>query len=321
MAGFPRFFKRLVGKRFAFTFVYSDSYWMVNIGNHVFPVVKYRKIYERLLQIGIKKENIIPSEPALEADVLRVHSTKYFRKLKSGKLSQSEVAALEIPFSQEMLDFALLSVGGTVLTVSGALQDGLAVHIGGGFHHAFADHGEGFCVLNDVAIAAAALLDAGKIRKIMIVDCDVHQGNGTAEIFLKNDDVFTFSIHQMDIYPAQKKQSTLDVGLWSGAGDVKYLSEIRAHFPRLYQDFQPGLVIYLAGADPYEKDQLGRLTVTQNGLKERDRIIVGEARRLGIPVAVVMAGGYAYDVQETVSVHLNTIAVAQKALRRYPPGR
>ncbi len=319
MVGFPRFFKRLVGKRFAFTFIYSDSYWMVNIGNHVFPVIKYRKIYEKLLQSGIKKENITPPEPASEADVLRVHASKYLRKLRSGKLSQSEMAALEIPFSQEMLDFALLSVGGTQLTAANALQDGLAVHIGGGFHHAFADHGEGFCVLNDVAVAAVGLLDSGRIRKIMVVDCDVHQGNGTAEIFLKNENVYTFSIHQMDIYPAQKKQSTLDVGLWSGAGDSKYLAEIRGRFPLLYQEFKPELVIYLAGADPYEKDQLGRLNITQNGLKERDQIVIGEALKQGIPVAVLMAGGYAYDVQDTVAVHLNTIIAAQKALRRYPP--
>lgn len=321
MADFPRFFNYLVGRKFAFQFIYSDSYWMTDIGNHVFPVVKYRKIYEKLLQTGIKKENIIVSEPASEADVLRVHSPKYYRKLRSGKLSHSEITALEIPFSQEMLDFSMLSAGGTILTAAGALRDGLAVHIGGGFHHAFADHGEGFCILNDVAIAVAELMDSGKIQKAMIVDCDVHQGNGTAEIFQGNDDVFTFSIHQMDIYPAQKKTSSLDVGLWTGDGDVKYLGEIRTRFPRLYQEFRPDIVFYLAGADPYEKDQLGRLDITQNGLKERDGIIIEEARRLGIPVAVVLAGGYAYDVEDTVSIHFNTIKVAQKALRRYPAAR
>jgi acetoin utilization deacetylase AcuC-like enzyme len=192
-----------------------------------------------------------------------------------------------------------------------ALDDGLAVHIGGGFHHAFSDHGEGFCVLNDVAVALEKQKAVGKIQKAMIVDCDVHQGNGTAEIFSRKDYVFTFSIHQMDLYPAQKSSSTVDVGLWSGDGDEKYISALNSHFPRLYTEFQPDLIFYLAGADPFKRDQLGGLDLTFGGLMERDKIVMGEARNLKIPVVILLAGGYAPDVTDTVNIHLNTIRVAR----------
>jgi acetoin utilization deacetylase AcuC-like enzyme len=208
-------------------------------------------------------------------------------------------------------------VGGTILVAERALEDGLAVHIGGGFHHSFPDHGEGFCVLNDVAVSLEKMKHEGKIQKAMVVDCDLHQGNGNAFIFSKKDYAFTFSIHQMDNYPAQKPSSSVDVGLWSGDGDEKYLKELRSYFPRLYEEFQPDLVFYLAGADPYEKDQLGSLRLTLEGLRERDRIVIEEARKLRLPVAVLFAGGYAFDVRDTVSIHLNTIKIAQKVQRKY----
>jgi acetoin utilization deacetylase AcuC-like enzyme len=197
------------------------------------------------------------------------------------------------------------------------VKDGLAVHIGGGFHHAFPDHGEGFCILNDVAVALEKQRVEGKIKKAMVVDCDLHQGNGTASIFAKKDYAFTFSIHQMDIYPADKPSSNLDVGLWAGDGDEKYLAALREHFPRLYRKFKPDLVFYLAGADPLESDQLGGLMITKHGLMERDWIIIEGARRLSIPLVVLFAGGYARDVEDSVAVHLNTIKAAQKAQRKY----
>ena len=306
-------FKTLIGRRFPFKFVYSNEYWLLDLGHHVFPIRKYRLIYERLLAMGAKKEIFLKPEPASEEDILRVHSIKYFRKLKAGILSSSEVQALELPYSQALVEFALLTVGGTVLTASEALKDGLALHIGGGFHHAFPDHGEGFCVLNDVAVAVEKLRAEGKIRKAMIVDCDLHQGNGTGVIFSGKDQVFTFSIHQMDIYPSEKAVSSLDIGLWSGDGDEAYLARMRAHFPRLYYEFRPDLVIYLAGADPYGKDQLGGLDLTLEGLKERDRIVIEEARKLRIPVAIVLAGGYAAEIEDVVTIHINTIKVAQRA--------
>ena len=306
-------FKLLLKRRFGFKFIYSSSYWMLNAGKHIFPIVKYRMIYERLLELGARRESFLLPRPATDEDVLRVHTAKYLRKLKTATLSTLEIQALEIPFSPELVRFALLTTGGTILTSTEALKDGLAVHIGGGFHHAFPDHGEGFCVLNDVAVAASKLLAEGRIRKAMVVDGDLHQGNGTAAIFAGEPRVFTFSIHQMDIYPSEKVPSTLDVGLWSGDGDKEYLAALHEHFPRLYAEFLPDLVIYVAGADPYRGDQLGSLDLTIEGLKERDAIVIGEARKLRIPVAVVLAGGYASNVEDTVKIHLNTIKMAQKA--------
>lgn len=311
------FLTRFRTKNFPFRFVYSDAYWMVDLGNHVFPAEKYRLIYEKLLRRGAKKENFKAPEPASDEDLLLVHSPKYLKKLKTGRLSQSEVITMELPYSAEVLDFAQLMVGGTIMAVRLALEDGLSVHIGGGFHHAFHDHGEGFCILNDVAVALRKMQQSGAFQKGMIVDCDVHQGNGTAEIFAEDETVFTFSMHQMDVYPAKKEKSTLDVGFWSDDGDQKYLDSLKSHIPRLYETFKPDVVFYLAGADPYEKDQLGGLKVTFDGLKERDSIVIKGALRLKIPVVILFAGGYAFDVMETVEIHLNTIKMAQKLKRKH----
>lgn len=285
--------------------------------NHVFPVEKYRLIYEKLLMMGAGKEDFLSPHSASVEDVLLVHTSKYIKKLRAGKLSHSEVMSLELPYSPELFEFALMYVGGTIVAAEQALKEGLAVHIGGGFHHAFADHGEGFCVLNDVAVAVEKLKKERKVDKVMVVDVDVHQGNGTAAILSKKDYVFTFSIHQMDIYPAEKPLSRLDVGLWTGDGDEKYLSALNAHFPRLYEEFHPDLVVYLAGADPFEKDKLGSLKLTKEGLMERGKLIIGEARRRKIPLVVLLAGGYAHDVKDTVAVHLNTIKVARKMQWKY----
>jgi len=301
---------------FPFKFVYSDEYWMIDIGKHVFPVKKYRLVYEKLLAADVKRDHFLKPELARDEDILFVHTPKYVKKLKTGTLSPAELQTLEIPFSEELARFAWLNVGGTVLTAETALVDGLCVHIGGGFHHAFPDHGEGFCVLNDVAIALEKLHREGKVSKAMVVDGDVHQGNGTAAIFSGKDYAFTFSIHQMDLYPAEKPLSTVDVGLWSGDGDEKYLAAIRFHFPRLFREFRPDIVLYVAGADPLKGDRLGSLELSKEGLMERDRIIIEGARRLRIPVAIVLAGGYARDIQDDAAVHLNTIRVAQRAARR-----
>lgn len=305
------------GKRFPFKFIYSEDYWMVDIGKHVFPVKKYRLVYEKLLSLGVKKENFVVPQPAGDEALLLVHSPRYLKKLTTGGLSHAEIQTLELPYSPELVKFARLYVGGTIAASEQAVKDGLAVHIGGGFHHAFPDHGEGFCILNDVAVALEKQRVEGKIKKAMVVDCDLHQGNGTASIFAKKDYAFTFSIHQMDIYPADKPSSSLDVGLWAGDGDDKYLASLRAHFPRLYGKFKPDLVFYLAGADPLEADQLGGLMVTKHGLMERDQIIIEGARRLGIPLVVLFAGGYARDVEDSVAVHINTIKAAQRAQRKF----
>jgi len=307
--------KALFGKRFPFKLVYSNEYWMFDTGKHVFPLQKYRLVYENLLSMGARKDDFLRPRPATDEDILLVHAAAYLGHLKSGTLSPEEIRALELRFSPDLVRFALLSVGGTVLAARRALDEGLALHIGGGFHHAFRDHGEGFCVLNDVAVAAEKMITEKKVRNVMIVDADLHQGNGTAAIFAGREDVFTFSIHQTDIYPTVKPPGTLDVGLTSGAGDEKYLPELKKHIPGIYKDYRPGLVIYLAGADPYEKDQLGGLRLTKGGLRERDRIVIENARRLRIPVAVVLAGGYASEIEDTVTIHLNTIRVSQHVQR------
>jgi acetoin utilization deacetylase AcuC-like enzyme len=305
-----------IRRRFPFKFVYSDEYWMVNIGRHVFPVRKYRVVYEKLLALGVPKDRFLAPQPVGDADLLLVHTARYLKKLDAGSLSAAEVLALELPYSPELGRVARLHVGGTVLAARQALEDGLCVHLGGGFHHAFPDHGEGFCVLNDVAVALEVLRRDGRIGRAMVVDCDLHQGNGTAAIFEKKDYAFTFSIHQMDLYPADKPSSTVDVGLWSGDGDEAYLRALREHFPRLYLKFKPGLVFYLAGADPREGDQLGGLTLTERGLAARDRIVLEGAQRLSLPVVIVLAGGYGRELADTVAVHLNTIREAAGARRR-----
>jgi len=299
--------------RFPFKFVYSDAYWLVDLGDHVFPIVKYRLIYEQLLSQGIRKENFLTPQPASDPEIELVHTARYVKKIRQGKLSQAEMLALELPFCQECVDFAVLTVGGTIQAAEQALAEGLCFHIGGGFHHAFRDHGEGFCVFNDVAVSLEKMKRDGRIRRAMIVDCDVHQGNGTAVIFSGMDDVFTFSLHQMDLYPAQKPRSSLDVGLWAGDPDEKYLAALTEHIPRIYEEFQPDLVYYLAGADPLEYDQLGCLRISHEGLKERDRIVIEGARRLRLPLVILLAGGYAPDIADTVAVHMNTIEVARKA--------
>jgi acetoin utilization deacetylase AcuC-like enzyme len=309
--------KRFRRRKFPFKFIYSDAYWMVDLGNHVFPIKKYLRIYEKLLGAGAGKDNFLSPFLASDEDLELVHSPRYVKKIRSGRLSHSELAALEIPYSSEGVEFAFLNVGGTILAAETALAEGLAVHIGGGFHHAFAEHGEGFCVFNDVAVALEKMRLEGRITRAMVVDCDVHQGNGTADIFSGKDYAFTFSIHQMDLYPAHKPPGSLDVGLWSGDGDEKYLAAMRKHFPRLYLEEQPELVFYLAGADPYDYDQLGALRLSQAGLQERDEIVIDSACRLGLPLVVVLAGGYAWDLDDTVAIHLNTIAVAQQAYRKF----
>jgi len=311
-------FRVLVGKRFPFQLVYSNEYWMVETGKHVFPLQKYRLVYESLLAMGAKKENFLRPRPAPDEDVLLVHTARYLERVKTGTLSHAELRALEIRYSPELVRFALLSVGGTVLAARKAIECGLAVHLGGGFHHAFPDHGEGFCLLNDVAVAARKMIEEKLARKVMVVDCDLHQGNGTAAALAGRKDIFTLSIHQMDIYPTEKPLSTVDVGLWAGDGDAKYLAELGAHIPRIYNEFRPDLAFYLAGADPYEKDQLGGLSLTKAGLKERDKVVIENARRLKIPVAVVLAGGYAAEIMDTVDIHLNTVRIAQRVQRVFP---
>lgn len=298
-----------------FPVIYTEKY-LVDLGNHVFRTDKYRLLKERILKEGLCKyvDFIEPEYPSYE-ELYLVHRKEWVEKLKTGTLSLHELLRLEIPYSDELFEMAVLSVVGTIMACKLAIENKITYHIGGGFHHAYPDHGEGFCALNDIAVGIRVAQKEKLIERAMVVDCDLHQGNGTAKIFENDPSVFTFSIHQEDNYPIPKERSSLDIGLYSGDGDIEYLNLLKSHFPKLYKDFNPQLVVYLAGADPYEFDQLGGLKLTKEGLKERDRIVIEEAFNLSIPVAIVLGGGYAYDVNDTVDIHFNTFLQAFKIFK------
>jgi acetoin utilization deacetylase AcuC-like enzyme len=294
---------------------YSDRYDL-NLGNHVFPSVKYRMAHEKLLEQGVATPaDFIEPESASDADVLRVHHRDYVRKLKTGSLSNYEKLRLEVPYSPELIQAVWLSAGGSILAGQKALSAGAAVNLGGGFHHACADHGEGFCVIHDVAIAIRRLQADGAIDRVMTVDCDVHQGNGTAEIFAGDPNVYTFSIHQERNYPYPKPPSSLDINLDDGIEDDEYLAALEQGLERALSEFNPQLIFYVAGADPYREDQLGGLKLTIQGLMNRDRMVFDKAQSRRIPVAVTLAGGYARRVEDTVLIHVNTVRVAREFVR------
>ena len=296
-----------------FKLVYADGYDM-DLGDHVFPAVKYKLIREKLLKDKIAEPaDFIAPEPASDPDVLRVHSQEYVYKLKHGKLSYLEILRLEIPYSPQVVAAFWLSAGGSILAAEHALSDGIAFNTtGGGFHHAFPDHGEGFCMLNDVAIAIRRLQYDKTIETAMVVDCDVHQGNGTAAIFGGDATVFTLSIHQEHNYPFPKPPSNIDINLPDRVRDAEYLEILESHLRRALKDFEPKMISYLAGADPYREDQLGGLALTKEGLKQRDRLVLEMARSRQIPVMVTFAGGYARKVEDTVEIHVNTIVAARE---------
>lgn len=293
--------------------VYSESH-NLELGAHVFPARKYQGIVERLEKDGFcHRTDLLVPKPATDGDLLLVHTAEYIGKLKQDALSTYERWRLEIPYNLDLFHAMRTAVGGTMLASQQALDHGVAVHIGGGFHHAHPDHGEGFCLLNDVAVAARRLIVDGRVSKAMIVDCDLHHGNGTAAIFHADPNVFTFSIHQEHNYPFEKPPSSLDVGLEDGADDSVYLAALQV-VGELCDDLRPGMLFYLAGADPYEEDQLGGLSLTIDGLRRRDRLVIGEARKRRIPIAIVLAGGYARRFNDTILIHTNTILEAAGSL-------
>jgi acetoin utilization deacetylase AcuC-like enzyme len=280
----------------------------VDIGPHVFPTRKYRLVRERLLADGtVSSADLHEATPASDDEVALVHTADYVRKIKSATLSAEEQAVLEVPFSAALRDASWICAGGAILTARLALQRTVAVHLGGGFHHAFPDHGEGFCLINDVAIAIRALQREGLIRRSVVVDLDVHHGNGTAAIFRDDSDVFTLSMHQERNYPALKPPSDLDIGLDDRTGDAEYLSLLERHLPEVLARHKPDLIFYLAGADPYQFDQLGGLGLTIAGMRRRDDLVFQSATNAGVPVAACLAGGYAVDTDDTVEIHCNTV--------------
>ncbi len=332
-----------------FKLVYSDGYYLP-IGDHVFPAEKFRLIHNRLLQEKIAgPEDFIEAQPATDDDVRLVHTPEYVYKLRTGSLSPREELQMEIPYSPKLVQAFWLAAGGSIIAAERALRDRICFQIGGGFHHAFPDHGEGFCMINDFAIAIRRMQKDDKIRRAMTIDCDVHQGNGTAVIFGNPEDlarprpsnaratmgrigpmsefetfdgdVFTISLHQENNYPAWKPPSTIDINLPDGTGDQEYLSWLDNAISSGLRQFDPDLIVYIAGADPYKEDQLGGLSLTIEGLKKRDLLVFKAAKTRGIPVMVAYAGGYAQKLEDTVTIHCNTVLAAQEVFAPVPVKR
>jgi len=304
-----------------FKLIYDHRYDL-NLGDHVFPSQKYRLVHEELLKRGIAdSKDFLSPAPASDEDVLRVHRSDYVRKLKTGSLSYAELQQLEVPYSEELIEACWLAAGGSILAGRGALIDGWSANIGGGFHHACPDHGEGFCVLHDVAIAIRRLQFDKAIERAMVIDTDVHHGNGTATIFAKDENVFTLSIHQLHNYPFIKPPSTMDINLPDGVEDEDYLAVLEEHLQKAFSAFSPQIIFYVAGADPYREDQLGGLALTMEGLARRDALVMNYARKNKSPLVITLAGGYARRVQDTVAIHVNTILAARDAAGKKAAGR
>jgi acetoin utilization deacetylase AcuC-like enzyme len=332
-----------------FKLVYSDACYLP-IGDHVFPAEKYRGVRDRLLSRGVVDAiDFLEPHPASDEDILLVHTPEYVHKLKSGTLSPREEMAMEVPYSRDLVNAFWLAAGGSILAARQCLCDGVCISIGGGFHHAFPDHGEGFCMIHDVAVAIRRLQRDQKIRTAMTVDCDVHHGNGTAAIFAEAHtqsvplpsaaastldrqsspvttktketpgahpgDVFTISLHQHNNYPLFKPPSSIDVDLPDGIGDDDYLAWLDNALSSGLRQFEPDLLCYIAGADPYREDQLGGLDLTIEGLKKRDELVFRVARARRIPVMVTYAGGYARKMEDTVTIHSNTVIAAKEVFR------
>jgi acetoin utilization deacetylase AcuC-like enzyme len=322
----------------AFKLIYHDQYYLP-IGAHVFPAEKYRRVHQHLIDSGVAEESdFLRPQPASDNDILLVHTPAYVHKLKTGSLSPQEELQLEIPYSRELVAAFWLAAGGSILAAECALKDGIAINIGGGFHHAFPDHGEGFCMIHDVAVAIRRLQRDQKIRTAMTVDCDVHQGNGTAAIFAGTrttseplpssgpsalkpgvvmrgahaGDVFTISLHQENNYPAWKPPSSIDVDLPDDIGDDDYLAWLDNALSSALRRFEPDLICYIAGADPYREDQLGGLALSIPGLMKRDELVFQVAKTRAVPVMVTYAGGYAQRIEDTVTIHSNTVIAAKR---------
>jgi len=297
--------------------VYSEQYDLNLLGDHVFPSKKYKWLHDRMLWTRFAtRDDFVTPEPATDEDVLLVHDPAWVGKLRHATISYQEILQLEIPYSPQMVEAFWLAAGGTTLAARQAIEGRVGFNLGGGFHHAFPAHGEGFCAINDVAVAIRCLQRDGLVKCAMVVDCDVHHGNGTAAIFAGDASVFTLSIHQLNNYPTEKPPSSLDINLADGVGDAEYLNRLGNGYRAALSIFHPELVVYLAGADPYCEDQLGGLSLTFDGLMERDRLVIRTAMTQQIPVAIVLAGGYAQNVEDTVTIHANTAAVVKELLER-----
>jgi acetoin utilization deacetylase AcuC-like enzyme len=295
--------------------LYCDEFVLPLPEGHRFPMEKYRLLRQEVLARGlVGPEDLRVPVAATDEEILRVHDPVYLERVRTGTLERAEVRRIGFPWSPAMVERSRRSAGGTLAACREALEHGSAVNLAGGTHHAFRDRGEGYCVFNDAAIAARAMQAEGRVERVVVVDCDVHQGNGTAAIFQEDPTVFTFSIHGRHNFPFHKERSDLDVELEDGTGDEVYLAALSHGLERAFAQgaAEAELAIYVSGADPHEGDRLGRLSLSRAGLRERDRMVFESCRRRGLPVAVVMAGGYNKEVGETVEIHLQTVTEARR---------
>lgn len=295
---------------------YSDHFVLPLPEGHRFPMAKYSMLRERVEESDIcgPGELRVP-DAASDEEILRAHEPAYVRRIATGELTRKEIRRIGFPWSEKMVERSRRSAGGTIGACRAALEEGFAANLAGGTHHSFADHGEGYCVFNDTVIAARAVQAEGLVRRIVVIDTDVHQGNGIAKILEKDPSIFTFSIHGAKNFPFHKERSDLDVELPDGADDAAYLDALEHGLEQALESADAELAIYLAGADAFEGDRLGRLAVSKDGLAERDRIVLESCQERGIPVALAMAGGYAQDIKDTVEVHFNSITRAAKLHR------
>ena len=287
---------------------YSDHFVLPLPDGHRFPMQKYSLLREAVQAYAPHSLDEAPA--ARDDELLLAHDAAYVERMSNGALTATEIRHIGFPWSPQMAERARRSSGATVAAAKASLTHRCAINLAGGTHHAFADHGEGFCCYNDAAVAARVLQRDHGVHRVLICDLDVHQGNGTASILRDDASVFTFSMHGARNYPVRKEMSDLDVELQDGCDDVTYLAALEQHLPKIIEDFQPLAMIYLAGADPYEDDRLGRLKLTKPGLAKRDRFVLELARNNAVPVAVTMAGGYAHNVADIVDIHFNTVRTA-----------
>jgi acetoin utilization deacetylase AcuC-like enzyme len=295
---------------------WSSAHYVIALPEgHRFPIAKYAMLRDAVLAEGVVAREALhdPARTPLE-DVHRVHDPEYIARLVKGTMPVAEQRALGFPWSEGLVERSFRASGGTLEAADHALRAGIAMNLAGGTHHAFATHGEGFCVLNDVAIAVRALRAQGRIRRAAVLDLDVHQGNGTHAIFAGDDDTYTFSMHGRRNYPFRKVSGRLDVELEDGTQDTEYLEKLADALPQVLAESRPDIVFYLAGADPHEGDSLGRLGLTFAGLMRRDALVLESCRAVGVPVAIAIAGGYGRDIADTVRVHVNTARIARSFL-------
>jgi len=298
--------------------IFYSPYYYADIGEgHVFPIKKFEFVRDKLLEEGtLQSSEIFEPQPAEIEDVLLVHTEDYILRLRDGTLTAKEIRKLGLPWSKSLVRRSFLAVSGTINAAKLALENRVASNLAGGTHHAFPDRGEGFCVMNDVAVAIEVLKRDGLAKRFLIIDCDVHQGNGTAFIFKDDEAVFTFSIHGAKNYPLFKESSNLDIELPDKTSDDEYLETLNEALPRVFLH-NPDIVFYLGGADPFEKDKLGRLSLTFEGLMKRDEAVLSFAKEREVPIVTLMSGGYAQDINDTVEIHCNTIRAVKKVFANF----